>query len=69
MDFIRKHLKKIIIFLLLVSLIVLFKATSYIIHDPGVAKWLNSPVSEMKIWHLLLVLWIIGLFTSHTSTK
>ena len=30
----------------------------------SVREWADSPVSGLKVWHLILILWIIGAITS-----
>ena len=42
----------------------IFKAFSGITISPELVAWLTAPVSELKIWHLIIILLIIGFATS-----
>lgn len=50
---------------ILFFLFVLFVAYKYIVEgDFGISAWLDQPISNLKILHLILIIWFISFMTS-----
>lgn len=44
-------------------------ATGGTIYDLFWVQWLNSPVSELKIWKLLIILWFFAIISREGKVK
>ncbi len=51
-----------IVVALVIVVILLLRALLHITVGPDVEGWLNAPISELKIWHLLVILATISVF-------
>ena len=64
----RKELKTFVIavvgvIVFLMVTLVIIEALGGITNNSALSAWLNQPISHLKVWHLLLILYVTSIFS------